>query len=73
MAIQHGNKSSYVIGVDRGKARTGGPSLEAALQDGYTKARKQKGDGPLTLRVVEIFVSGSNPISDYKIVLKVES
>jgi len=46
------------------------PSLEAAIQNGYDKARARR-RGEVTLRVVDIFVIGSNPITEYRVVLEV--
>jgi flavin-binding protein dodecin len=46
------------------------PTVEAAIEDGYRKAQTRR-RGRVTLRVVDIFVIGSNPITEYRVVLEV--
>jgi hypothetical protein len=43
--------------------------LEAAIEVAYSKARTRFGDQPVKLRVLGIYVEGTNPISDYTVVL----
>jgi hypothetical protein len=45
------------------------PSLDEALADAYDQARQANRDGQLTLRVIDILVTGSNPISEYGVIV----
>jgi hypothetical protein len=44
-----------------------GPDFKAATEKAWEKAKQSP--GPESFRVVNIFVSGDNPIREYKVVL----
>jgi hypothetical protein len=52
-----------------GHSKKGDPefSLEKALEDGYNKARADHKNPPF--RMIEIWVDGTNPLSEYRVVL----
>jgi hypothetical protein len=43
--------------------------LEAAIEVAYSKARTRFGEDPVKLRVLGIYVEGTNPISDYTVII----
>ncbi len=60
--------AGYVVGASRAKA--GRPAtFEGAVEDAYERAKK-KLPTPLEFRVTDVFVTGSNPISEYRVVLQ---
>lgn len=44
-------------------------TIEAAIADGYSLARKSYPKGDLSLQVITIYVLGTNPISEYRVKL----
>ena len=57
-------RDSIFVGVARGDR----PQLEDAFEDAYEKAKNAGKRGPF--QTLEIVVHGSNPISEYRVVLK---
>ena len=57
----------YRARVYVGRSRKGDPdfSLDAALNDAYEKAKNDGKSGPF--RVVETWVDGNNPLSEYRV------
>jgi hypothetical protein len=72
----HGEQAGYEdTGSIRGRIFLGrsqrrsdeeGPSLEEALEDAYEQA---KGSGYTDLSVLQISVTGTNPITDYRVLV----
>jgi hypothetical protein len=57
--------------VYTGRSRDTPPTLESAIEDAYEKAKTVRAAADLSpefeLRIVEIRVKGSNPITDYRV------
>ncbi len=63
-------RDSIFVGVARGDGEQR-PQLEDAFEDAYEKAKNAGKRGPF--QTLEIVVHGSNPISEYRVVLKSHS
>jgi hypothetical protein len=44
-----------------------GDSLDKAIEDAWNEAKK--GGGPKALRVVDIYIAGNNPITEYSVIV----
>jgi hypothetical protein len=64
-----GNYQHQVFVGSSRRTRQAKPTVEGAIENGYEAARKVIKSGTLTLRVVDIFVIGRNPITEYRVVL----
>ena len=56
------------VGVGRADADAAGSALERAFEDAYENGKKAT--GKTSFRVVEIEFSGSNPINEYRVVVR---
>jgi len=67
-----GTEEETVVGVSKREVDAQEPSFDAALRDAYRNARMRHPNGPITLLLKETSVHGSNPISEYRVVLQVD-
>jgi hypothetical protein len=51
----------------RGRSTGADANLAAAIKDAWNEAKK--GGGPDTLRVVDIYIAGNNPITEYSVIV----
>lgn len=68
------SESDYVVGISRAnRDDETKPSFDAAVENAYERTQAQSGsESDVRLRLIDTVVTGSNPISEYRVLMAVQ-